>query len=205
MGFFNTGKKVAKFTFISMPLSLFGVNQLRMGNQQIKALWQSNFNPICPNCDHGVLLKQDSVEQELEQTPEGDTRLYHPWVCSNCQFGFLEEDSKKKVRASAARYRNERIKTTLSTIEYDEIQRIAKSHRVHSRALFLCSLFGIIGFFYMLYSGASLMLSLNWLSISFSLWVLGMKKSFRCWQVLSGQLFVEGAFWHWFQTQKWIV
>ena len=57
----------------------------------------------------------------------------------------------------------------------------------------------------MLATGAGLLIALNWLSIGFALWVFGMKKSYRSWQVSSGQLFVEGAFWFWFQHQKWII
>ncbi|WP_240533914.1 hypothetical protein [Aeromonas veronii] len=36
------------------------------------------------------------------------------------------------------------------------------------------------------------MLALNWLSIAFALWVFGMKKSYRSWQVKTGHLFVDG-------------
>jgi len=207
MGFFNAGKKAAKFTFISMPMALLGVNQLRMGNQQIKALWQSTFNPSCPECDRGILLIRDRSEHDIEQSAEGNTRVLYPWCCSdpNCGFGFLEEDNIKKVKAGALRYRNERVKASLSDIDYAEIVRISRSHRLHSRAFFVASLVGAIGCFYMLATGAGIMIAINWLSISFALWVFAMKKSYRCWQVMTGQLFVEGAFWAWFQNEKWII
>ena len=45
MGLFDSGKKAAKFAFITMPMAALGVNQLRMGNQHIKSLWRSNFSP----------------------------------------------------------------------------------------------------------------------------------------------------------------
>lgn len=205
MGIFNTGKKVAKFAFISMPLSVLGVNQLRLGNRHIKDLWQSTFNPLCPECDQGILIKRDGGEQQIDQTSGGETRVYHPWGCSSCAFGFLEEDDLNKVKAAAIRYRNERVKASLTTIEYDEIQRIANAHRLHSRAYFVVSLLATVGCFYMLATGAGLMIALNLLSIAFALWVFAMKKSYRCWQVKTGQLYVNGAFWVWFQTEKWIV
>ena len=205
MGLFSTGKKAAKFAFITMPMAALGVNQLRMGNQHIKALWQSSFNPACPECERGVLLQAEGDHQAFEQNPNGKTRVLHRWGCNNCDFALLEEDDIAKVRSNAARYRNERVKAQLTTIERNELDRIARSHQLHSRAFFIASLFAVVGFVYMLATGAGLLIALNWLSIGFALWVFGMKKSYRSWQVSSGQLFVEGAFWFWFQHQKWII
>ncbi|TFW34141.1 hypothetical protein [Pseudomonas putida] len=205
MGLFSSGKKAAKFAFITMPMAALGVNQLRMGNQHIKALWRSNFSPACPECERGVLLKTEGDHQEFEQGPKGKMRVLHSWGCNNCGFALLEEDDVKKVKEHAARYRNERVKAQLTTIERDEIDRIARSHRLHSRAFFIASAAAIAGFIYMLATGAGILIALNWLSIGFALWVFGMKKSYRSWQVSTGQLFVEGAFWFWFQHQKWII
>lgn len=205
MGLFSSGKKAAKFAFVTMPMAALGVNQLRMGNQHIKALWRSNFSPACPECERGVLLKAEGDHQEFEQGPKGKMRVLHSWGCNNCDFALLEEDDVKKVKEHAARYRNERVKAQLTTIERDEIDRIARNHRLHSRAFFIASTVAIAGFVYMLASGAGILVALNWLSIGFALWVFGMKKSYRSWQVSTGQLFVEGAFWFWFQHQKWII
>lgn len=208
MGLFSAGKKVAKFTFISMPLSILGFNQLRMGNQQIKALWRSNFNPSCPECNSGILVKSEEGETVVDQ-PKGvdQSRILHPWTCSNesCRFAFLEEDDLKKVKDAARRYRNESVKASLTDMQYEEIERISKSHRMHSRAFFVACFIAAAGAFYMAATGSGILLALNWLSISFALWVFAMKKSYRSWQVKTGQLFVEGAFWFWFQTEKWIV
>ncbi|MBK4987452.1 MULTISPECIES: hypothetical protein [Pseudomonas] len=205
MGLFSTGKRAAKFAFITMPMAALGVNQLRMGNQHIKALWRSNFSPACPECERGVLLQQDGDYQDIEQHPSGRVRVLHSWQCNNCQFALLEEADSRKVREHAARYRNERVRGQLTTLEREELDRIAGSHRLHSRAFFIASLAATLGFVYMLATGAGVMIALNWLSIGFALWVFGMKKSYRSWQVSSGQLFVEGAFWFWFQHQKWII
>ncbi|MGE8060269.1 hypothetical protein [Pseudomonas sp. NPDC089547] len=205
MGLFDSGKKAAKFAFITMPMAALGMNQLRMGNQHIKSLWRSNFSPACPECERGILLKAEGDHQELEQSPAGKMRVLHSWGCNNCDFALFEEDDVKKVREHAARYRNERVKAQLSTIERGEIDRIAHNHKLHSRAFFIASLFAVAGFVYMLATGAGIMIALNWLSIGFALWVFGMKKSYRSWQVSAGQLFVEGAFWFWFQHQKWII
>lgn len=205
MGSFSSGKKAAKFAFVTMPMAALGVNQLRMGNQHIKALWRSNFSPACPECERGVLLKADDGQQDLDQQRDGGIRVLHTWTCNSCQFVLLEEDDMRKVREHAAHYRNERVRERLTTAERHEIDRIARNHRLHSRAFFVASLFAVLGFIYMLATGAGVLIALNWLSIGFALWVFGMKKSYRSWQVATGQLFVEGAFWFWFQHQRWII
>ena len=152
-----------------------------------------------------MLLKAEDDPQAFEQVPKGKMRVLHRWGCNNCDFALLEEDDVKQVKAHAARYRNERVKAQLTSIERDEIDRIARSHQLHSRAFFIASVIAAAGFIYMLASGAGILIALNWLSIGFALWIFGMKKSYRSWQVSSGQLFVEGAFWFWFQHQKWII
>ncbi|NIF27702.1 hypothetical protein F3J44_15130 [Pantoea sp. Tr-811] len=205
MGLFSSGKKAAKFAFITMPMAALGLNQLRMGNQHIKALWRSNFNPACPECERGILLRGEDDYQSFEQSAGGKVRELHSWTCNNCDFALLEEDDLKKVRDHATHYRNERVKAQLTTIERQEVDRIARNHQLHSRAFFIASLIAVIGFVYLLATGAGVMIALNWLSIAFALWVFGMKKSYRSWQVKTGQLFVQGAFWFWFQHQKWII
>jgi len=206
VGIWKASKKAAKFAFVSMPMSIFGINQLKMGNRQILDLWKSLSNPVCPECDKGVLVMQGDEGQVIDQQQDGTTtRHLHPWVCNNCGFTFLEEGDVAKIRESAARYRNERVKAELADMEYAEREKIARGHRLHSRAFFVASTLAAIGFIYMLAAGASLLLALNWLTIAFALWVFGMKKSYRSWQAKTGNLFVDGAFWFWFKHEKWLV
>lgn len=206
MGLFDKGKKAAKFTFISMPLSIFGTNQLKMGNQQIASLWKSIVNPTCPECNEGVLMIQKAEQETFEQTDDAFSplRLY-PWRCTKCQFAFLEEDNATKVREAVAKYRNEKIKQSLSTIEQQEIEAIANNHKLYSRTLFVASTLCLIGFFYLIATNASLLIACNWLAIGFALWVFGMKRSYRSWQVRTSHLFVDNAFWHWLKHEKWII
>ena len=205
MGIWKTGKKAAKFTLVSMPLSIFGVNQLKMGNQQISDLWKSLSYPVCPQCDEGILLLQDEETQTIDQKGNGQQQCLFPWHCNKCGFAFLDEKNVSKVRDSAARYRNERVKSELTHMEYEERESFARAHKFHSRAFFIASTLAMIGFTYMLATGAQLLLSLNWLCIGFALWVFGMKKSYRSWQVKTGHLFVKGSFWSWFKHEKWLV
>lgn len=205
MGFWNSGKKAARFSFISMPLSILGINQLKMGNQHIAALWRSLSNPVCPDCDKGVMVIDDAEGQVIDQQANGQTKHLHPWVCKNCGWGFLEVNDPRKVREGCIRYRNERVKASLTDLEFAEREQFSRGHKLHSRAFFIAASIGIAGFIYMIASGASFMLALNWLSISFALWIFGMKKSYRSWQVRTGNLFVEGSFWFWIKHEKWVI
>lgn len=202
MGFWSAGKKAAKFTFVSMPLSILGVNTLKMGNRQIADLWKSLSSPVCPDCDKGVLVMHD--DGNIIDQHDGASRHLYPWKCNNCGFAFLEEPDASKVRDAASRYRNERVQATISTMERDKREQIARSHRLHSRTFFSASIFAAAGFIYMLASGAAIVLALNWFSIAVALWVFGMKKSYRSWQVQTGNLFVDGAFWFWLKHERWI-
>lgn len=205
MGMWDSGKKAVKFTFVSMPLSILGINQLKMGNQQISALWRSISNPVCPDCDKGVMVMEDEEGQVIDQQPNGKSRHLHTWTCKNCGWGFLEVSDIRKVREGCIRYRNERVKISLSDLEFSEREQFSRAHKFHSRAFFIAAFIGIAGFIYMIASGASFMIALNWLSISFAFWVFGMKKSYRSWQVRTGSLFVDGSFWFWFKHEKWFI
>jgi len=204
----DVGKKAVRFTFISMPLSILGANQLKMGNQYISNIWKTLLNPVCPECDKGVLSIKEKGTQVLDGHKGVNTEDWHSysWVCGKCGFTFIEKSGDiDRVRKATARYRNERIKTSLTEMERSEIERITRGHYLHSRVFFFASMFAIIGFIYMLASGATFILALNWLSIAFVLWILGMKKSYRSWQVKTRHLFVKGAFWLWFKHEKWVV
>ena len=55
----------------------------------------------------------------------------------------------------------------------------------------------------MLLSGNGVLLSINWFALSACLFVFGLKKSYRAWQVEHGVLYVQGAFKSWFNNEKW--
>mgnify|MGYP001056113911 CR=1 FL=1 len=205
MGLWSGTKRAAKFTFVSMPLSILGVNQLRAGNATITSLWKSVVSPACPECDQGVMLRQgSSADAVTEVEPDGGVVTLYPWRCTKCSFGFLEVDDLKVVREGCIRHRNERVAAEMTTIEAEERAAIARGHRMQSRAFFGAAAVALIGFLYMLASGASFLLAVNWLSFAFLFWVFALKKSYRAWQVTTGTLFVEGAFWHWLKHEKWI-
>lgn len=202
MSILGSGKKAAKFVFVSMPLSLFGINQLKMGNQQIADLWRSLTNPTCPVCDAGVLLRSEGDANTVDH--ETGHQLY-PWACSHCGWGFLQVKSKKKVSEDCARYRGELIKAKLTNLEIVEREKYARAHRLHSRAFFITATLAVLGFLYMIASGAALILAFNWLCFALVAWIFGLKRSYRCWQLTTGTLFVKNSFWQWLKNEKWII
>ena len=201
MGIWSTSKKTAKF-FVSMPLSILGVGQIKAGNKNISDMWKSLANPVCPECGKGVLVMQNEQQNHAGQHFE---KPLYPWVCNRCPFSFLGEAKASKVSESTTRYRNERVKAVFLDMDHTELERIARGHCLHSRVFFLASVLTMIGFFYMLVWGSGAMLAANWFSIAFALWVFGMKRSYRSWQVRTGHLFFEGAFWFWFKHEKWLI
>ena len=90
-------------------------------------------------------------------------------------------------------------------LSWAERQSFGRQHRISSRIFFCAAtVIGAHGI-YLLASAAPLIIALNWLSVAFAFWVLGMKKSYRSWQVTTGHIFEEGAAKHWFNHEKWLV
>jgi len=203
MGFWNSGKKAAKYAFVSMPLSILGINQLKSGNQHLLALWRSLSNPVCPSCDKGVMVIDEEQGQVVDQSSNSQVHLLHTWVCNNCGWGCLEVNDPRKVNQGCILYRNERAKASMTELQFAEREEISRGHRLQSRAFFIAASIGAVGFIYMIATGASFMLAINWIAIAFAFWVFALKKSYRAWQVTTGNLFVEGAFWFWLKHEKW--
>jgi len=200
MGVWNGTKRAAKFVAVTMPMSMFGINQLRMGQAQINDLYRSLTNPICPECNRGTLKLQRASEEQ-----GGSHRDEHPWVCTRCGQVYLAPADKKQVKQLVAEERNKRAAAEMASMDEAERRALWRSHAIRSRWYFgsgLC-LFG--GFLYMLASGASLLLSANWLALGFVLFVYGLKASYRAWQVATGTLFQRGAFPLWLWNCKWFI
>lgn len=201
----NSGKKAAKFTFWTIPQRVLGVEHLRQGNEQLKALWQSLRYPVCPDCDQGVLVMKPE-SKVLDQGPDGTTRPVYEWACTHCDCHFQGGSNVAQVRAAAIEFRNQRVRDAFaSKLDIGTRQAIERAHTWHSRAFFVASALTAAGFIYMLASGTVILLVVNWLAITLALWIFGMKKSYRAWQVRTGNVFVRGALWTWFKHEKWLV
>lgn len=202
MGLLNSGKKALKFTFVTMPSSMLGINQLRMGNQHISSLWRSLVAPRCPECEKGVLSCYEEGEPLFDE-PSG--RPLYPWICNKCDYRLYAQKDQKTVEQIARNRQKEIVLEQISDIDRDELESIANKHRLQSRIFYAASCITFFGFLYMIANGASLIATLQWLSICFCFWVFGLKRAYRYWQVTTVTIFKKGAFGYWFRNGRWFV
>ena len=91
MRFVKPLSKAAKFTAVSMPLSIFGWQLNKRLFAWLRALWAGSINPTCPDCDSGILLAQTEASAILDQPVKATDKpqpLY-PWACNHCGFTLL--------------------------------------------------------------------------------------------------------------------
>lgn len=198
MNFFSGAKRAAKFTFVSMPASMFGINHLKMGNQQIRDLYRSLSAPTCPECQRGGLHRQSDAEK--------NSAALYPWECSNkdCDFSILGPADVNSIRKIVIARSAERGRHRLAFLDDPERVRLIRSHLWSARFLWACAAVLVAGFIYMIASGATIILSLNWLAFGFMTSVFALKRSYRAWQVETGAIFEEGAFLRFFKYGKWV-
>jgi hypothetical protein len=197
--------RVTKYVTVTMPLSMFGW-QLNKGLfEWNRSMWTRTINPKCPDCDAGVLMAQRETPAILDQIEGGDSRPLQAWSCNHCGFGMLAPEGRDGIREVANRHRLARARMAFGDLSLAEREAFGRQHRISSRIFFsAATVIGAHGI-YLLASAAPLMMALNWLSVAFVFWVLGMKKSYRSWQVTTGHIFQEGAARHWFGHEKWLV
>ena len=198
MSFFGKTKGAAKFTFVTIPSKVFGVGQIRSNHETIKALYKSLRNPPCPMCSRGVL----SIRDDDAGQGEGDSRMY-TWACNQCDFMLLGSKDQASILPTVTKLRQEQALEQFDGLAPDERQRFVKLHTSHSRVFFGAALLMFLGFCFMLIRGNGVMLSLNWLALAGCMFLLGLKKSYRAWQVEKGVLFFSGAFKLWFNNERW--
>lgn len=201
MSFFTGAKRAAKFTFVSMPSSLLGINQLKMGNQHISDLWRSLSYPACPECNAGLL----HLHAETETTKNSEA-LYL-WECHNekCKFTILAPADMMKVRKKATEWSAARTRQRLEFLGDPERYKLIKGHRIESRFWFTCAATLAAWLIFLIASGAPLGACATSLSFGFSASVLGITKSYRAWQVETGNIFLpQSLFWHFFKNERWV-
>ncbi len=197
MSISGKAKGAAKFVFVTIPAGILGVNTLRSNNQTIKALYESLRNPLCPKCAGGVLSIQGKAE------PTDNPNLQYTWACNRCEFLILGGSDKKTILPAVTAIRQEQSLERFDGLGNEERQKFIKTHTLHSRIFFTASMALFLGFCWMLLSGNGVLLSINWFALSACLFVFGLKKSYRAWQVEHGVLYVQGAFKSWFNNEKW--
>lgn len=196
--------KTARFTFISMPASIFGWNLNKLLFARLRSYWKHTTSPVCPQCDHGFLSCDTSDSPIIDQADNGQQRDLYPWQCSHCDFVILGEPNAALIRETCSRIRADYAKTEIDEIEAQEREAISTRHKISSRLFYGFAFLIFLGFLYMTITGASIIVCINWLSFSFMFSVWGLKRSYRAWQILTGHVFEEGAFWYWLKNERWL-
>ena len=199
MSIWGKSKSAAKFVFVKIPAGILGVNTLRSNHQTIKALYETISNPACPKCSGGVLTVQGSAQAGDSDNPN----LKYAWACNRCDFMILGSSDKRSIIPALTSIRQEQSLALFDGLEADARQKYVKAHTLHSRIFFSASMAFFLGFCWMLLRGDGLLLSINWIALALCMFVFGLKKSYRAWQVENGVLYVQGAFKSWFNNEKW--
>lgn len=187
--------------FKSMTARMLGLYSLRQGNKFILHAWRGLTHPICPECSEGYLTgSKTAVKEEIN----GKQELQYAWTCSNCGFSLLATDQKQAYRI-ASNFRYAKVKETLSRIDFDKRQSIARNHQMQSRIYYIASLLCLCGMLFYLYNDTSIMVVINWAAFATMMFVFGLKKSYRYWQITTGTIYSKGSFSLWFKNGKWIV
>jgi hypothetical protein len=187
----------ARFVLVTMPAAVVGWEMNKGLFGWIKSMAVRSFNPPCPQCDKGVLIKNSAGE-----SPDGQL---HAWQCNACQHQILAKDDVAEVREISRRMRNDQVRDALSTMDLAERETVSRSRRRASRIFYGMAALLFCTFVWMLATGTSLVIAANWASMSFMFAVFGLKQAYRSWQVLSGHVFQRGSFGYWFRNERWLV
>lgn len=199
MSFWGTTKNAAKFVFVKIPAGVLGTSTLRQNNETIRQLYETLRNPVCPMCSGGVVTLQGADAGEAP-----NPQLKYTWACSQCDFMILGGHDKRSIIPTLATMRQERSLSHFDGLGDHERAKLLQAHTLHSRIFFIAALLIFLGFGWMLVLGSGLLLSFNWFTLSLCLFIFGLKKSYRAWQVENGVLYVKGAFKTWFNNERWI-
>ncbi len=200
--------KAIKFAFVKIPQGIVGWQLNKQMYGHVRNNWARATSPACPECDAGIMLCDDSeaptIVEQNAGAPRKKQELLYPWQCADCGFSLLAPKDAGAVRKIVAQRRAVQAESAFSDMEMAERQAIARRHRIGSRIFLVVALLTFLNFAQMVAFGVSWFVTLNWLSFSLMFAVFGMKKSYRAWQVTSGHVFEEGAFWHWLKHEKWL-
>jgi hypothetical protein len=125
------------------------------------------------------------------------------WVCTSCHFAVLASNPRA-LSGDMARHRRERALSVFRTLSRPSRSHLVLRHRRGARILFAVAALTFARFVYGVIAGLPMRVALTWAAFSVMFGVLGLKRSYRAWQVATGRLFEPGAFAHWFRHEKWL-
>lgn len=197
MTIFKTAKKVAKFTFVSMPLSIFGWRNISSNHQHLKDLMNTIRNPHCPMCDKGVMF--------VHKDADPDENALYPWTCSGgCGFGVLTQRDQDSINKVLLPLITKKGRAQLNGMSEEEQAGLIKSHARQSRLFWVLAMLCPLIALYSFVTGSVVLTCISILSMTLPFSVLAIKWSYRAWQVRTGTLYVEGAFKQFVTRGLWI-
>lgn len=197
MKIFSSAKRAARFTFVSMPLSILGWRQLRSNSSYIRDLWRTLRYPRCPECQRGVM--------HLPADAEPDDKALYPWTCSaGCGFGVLAPENPAEIRRIVEARNEVRGKQRLAFLDDPERGKLIRSHLRKSRGywVMVALVFGLA--LWQIAAGAPFMVALSVLTLCLPFSVHAVRWSYRAWQVETGTLFEPGAFQRYVCSMRWV-
>ena len=197
----NTNKKIksaGRFIFISMPLKLFGWNQLTSNHSLIKSLLSDLRSPICPICETGTLtIYQD---EKIINPSISNSNIY---ACTKCSYSL--NCSKEELKTLIINERSKKYEKFSNDIHNKEhLSKIVKTHIITSRLFYFISFCILFFAFYLIVTGKPWLIAINYLSITLTVFLYAMKRSYRAWQILTGNLFIKNSFVKWLMNGRWI-
>jgi hypothetical protein len=197
MTIFKTAKKAAKFTFVSMPLSIFGWRNISSNHQHLKDLVNTMRNPHCPMCDKGVMF--------VHKDAEPDENALYPWTCSGgCGFGVFIQRDQDSINKVLLPLITKKGRTQLNGMSEEEQAGLIKSHTRQSRMFWVLAVLCPLIALYSFVTGSVALTCISILSMTLPFSILAIKWSYRAWQVRTGTLYVEGAFKQFVTRGLWI-
>jgi hypothetical protein len=141
---------------------------------------------------------QDTASMDLATDPS-----LAGWVCTSCRFAVLASNPRALSR-DIARYRQARALSVFQTLPYLARSHLVSRHRRGARILFAVAALTFAWFVHLVVADVPMRVALTWGSFSLMFAVLGLKRSYRAWQVSSGRLFEPGTFAYWLRHEKWL-
>ncbi|MDT3723009.1 hypothetical protein [Pseudomonas oryzihabitans] len=190
-------KKAAKFSFVSMPLSILGWRNISNNHEYLKDLVSSIRNPHCPMCEKGVM--------HVSKDASPDSNALYPWTCSaGCGFAVFTQRDQASINQVLLPIITQKGRAQLNGMSEAKQEQLIRSHTRQSRMFWILA---AMCFLLALYDIASAGLTpsvIGTVSVAFPFSILAIKWSYRAWQVRTGTLYVKGAFKKFFLRGLWL-
>jgi hypothetical protein len=195
--------RTGRLLFVTIPAGLVSWQLNQQLFTWLRSLWARAVQPACPQCEAGVMKRARSRETVVFPSQSPPSASVSGWVCTSCGFEVVAS-SRRALSSDMARYRQERALSVFQALSGLSRHHLIRRHQRGARILFAVAALTFVWFVHIVVSGVPMRIALTWGAFSVMFAILGLKRSYRAWQVDSGRLFEPGAFTHWFRHEKWL-